>query len=109
MGAELSRGFLFQLLLSDLFKIQAISFQDRTGIPKINRAQLGSVLIPRPEATEQTEISEALFSVDTSRDVGHRRHAALQQLFRTLLHQLMTAQIRLHDLDVPELEAATAE
>lgn len=30
----------------------------------------------------------------------------LTDLFRPLLHQLVTAQIRVHDLDLPELEAA---
>ncbi|MDO9069068.1 MAG: restriction endonuclease subunit S [Deltaproteobacteria bacterium] len=33
----------------------------------------------------------------------------LDSLFRTLLHQLMTAQIRVHDLDLSELETATME
>ena len=30
---------------------------------------------------------------------------SLTSLFRTLLHQLMTAQIRVHDLDLPVLGA----
>ena len=42
-------------------------------------------------------------------NVHRRKHAALTALFRTLLHQLMTAQIRVHDLDLPELEAAIAK
>ncbi len=31
------------------------------------------------------------------------KHAALTALFRTLLHQLMTAQIRVHALDLSEM------
>ena len=30
----------------------------------------------------------------------------INELFRTLLDQLMTAQIQVHDLDLPELEIA---
>ena len=33
-----------------------------------------------------------------------RRKVLLANLFRTLLHQLMTAQIRVHDLDLDLLE-----
>ena len=45
-----------------------------------------------------------------AKEVGSRakafklvKHAALSTLFRTLLHQLMTAQIRVNGLDFPEL------
>ena len=33
-----------------------------------------------------------------------RRRVSLKDLFRTLLHQLMTAQIRVHDLDLSFLQ-----
>jgi len=34
-----------------------------------------------------------------------RKHASLAALFRTLLHPLMTAQFRVHDLDLDRLLA----
>ena len=34
-----------------------------------------------------------------------RKHAALSALFRTLLHPLMTAQFRVHDLEIDRLLA----
>jgi hypothetical protein len=42
--------------------------------------------------------------VDRKLKLHERKHAALTALFRTLLHQLMTAQIRVHDLDLALLE-----
>lgn len=96
------RAFLFQLLLSPQFNKQAVSFQDRTGIPKINRAQLGSILLPNPVEAEQLEIAEALSLFDRRVDVIEQKRQNLTDLFRTLRHQLMTAQIRLHDLDLSE-------
>jgi hypothetical protein len=54
--------------------------------------------------TEQTEIVSALTALDAKTAIHQRKHAALTDLFHTLLHQLMTAQIRIHDLDLPELE-----
>ena len=101
---ELSRDFLFQLILSDTFRKQAVSYQDRTGIPKVNRAQLGSLIILKPSFGEQTEIAKALTVLDERRNGIHRKRATLNDLFRTLLHQLMTAQIRVHDLDLSFLE-----
>ena len=41
--------------------------------------------------------------VERKLSLHQRKHAALTTLFRTLLHQLMTAQIHVHALDLPEL------
>jgi len=58
--------------------------------------------IPLPGKKEQLEIAAILERVATK----HREHAAtkdtLSDLFRTLLHQLMTAEIRVNDLDLEE-------
>ena len=42
----------------------------------------------------------ALSSLDCKLALHCRKHATLTALFRTLLHQLMTAQIRVHDVDL---------
>jgi type I restriction enzyme, S subunit len=60
--------------------------------------------IPRPSAEEQATISDALNKVDLQRRTHERMREALTSLFRTLLDQLMTAQIRVHDLDLSALE-----
>jgi type I restriction enzyme S subunit len=98
------REFLFYYLLSEKFKKVAISFQDRTGIPKINRAQLGSIHLACPSKEEQAEIAEALFSCDSRRDLAQRKKSQLQDLFHTLLHELMTAKTRVHEPQVLEAE-----
>lgn len=59
--------------------------------------------IPLPSLGEQREIADVFAALDQKEKVHERKHAALTDLFRTLLHQLMTAQIRVHDLDLPEL------
>jgi len=76
-AGQLGRGFLFQLLLSDAFNKRAVSHQDRTGIPKINRAQLGSVLLPKPALNEQIEIAESLVPFDRRIDQLRRKEVAL--------------------------------
>jgi type I restriction enzyme S subunit len=53
-----------------------------------------------PGIEEQTEIVRQLHLVERKIKLKETKHAALTDLFRTLLHQLMTAQIRVHDLDL---------
>ena len=55
---------------------------------------------------EQQEIVAILGALDAKGAVHARTRASLSSLFRTLLHQLMTAQIRVHDLDLSALEEA---
>ena len=59
--------------------------------------------VPVPALDEQHEIAAVFAALDWKEKVHQRKHTALTALFRTLLHQLMTAQIRIHALDLPEL------
>lgn len=61
--------------------------------------------VPRPSRAEQQEIECALDTVDRTRRARILTRDNLTQLFRTLLHELMTAQIRVHDLDLSALDA----
>ncbi len=62
--------------------------------------------IPRPSKDEQLVIADTLSKVDSKRRTHEQTRDAFAALFRTLLHQLMTAQIRVHDLDLSALEEA---
>lgn len=61
--------------------------------------------IPIPTIEEQRRIAETLAALERKERVHERKHRSLSDLFRTLLHQLMTAQIRVQNLDIPELSA----
>ena len=62
--------------------------------------------IPVPSLEEQREIVDVFAALDMKQKVHERKHAAVTDLFRTMLHQLMTAQIRVYNLDLPGLEIA---
>jgi len=47
-----------------------------------------------PPLPEQREIARILSAVDRKIEAEERRKAALQALFKTMLHQLMTGQVR---------------
>jgi type I restriction enzyme, S subunit len=59
----------------------------------------------KPPLSDQTDIAGILGIIDRRITSAESRRLVLGELFRTLLHQLMTAQIRVHDLKIPELEA----
>jgi type I restriction enzyme, S subunit len=73
-----------------------------------NRNEISVLKIQLPPYAEQREIAETVATIDRKIDLCRRKHAALTNLFDTLLHRLMTGQIRVNKLDLPELESAIA-
>ncbi len=57
-------------------------------------------LIPVPEKDEQMEIVNIFSQLDNKEQVYLRKQASLRDLFRTLLHELMTAKIRVHEFEL---------
>lgn len=90
---QLVRDFLFHYLLSAGFLERIKSFQDRTGIPKVNRDQLSSVPLPQPPVGEQREIAEILTCCDGKIVALEAEAALLNELFRALLDDLMTGRV----------------
>jgi type I restriction enzyme S subunit len=78
-------------------------------VPSIASTRLHATLFPLPKSDEQDEMCAAFVALDQKRELHTRKHATLSALFRTLLHELMTARIRVHNFDLPELEAASRE
>ncbi len=77
-----------------------------TNLACINTNKLKAFPILIPPIEEQREIVRILASIDEKLFLQKRRHNALTDLFRTILHDLMTAQIRLPSLDLSVLNAA---
>ncbi len=65
----------------------------------ISGTRLGDLLIPLPSRAEQEEISAAVGTVDQKLANHRQKLTANQDLFRTLLHELMTAKTRVHELE----------
>lgn len=56
---------------------------------------------------EANQIAAALATIDRKLAHHQQKRAALNDLFQTTLHQLMTAQIRVGDLDIDTSEVTT--
>ena len=69
----------------------------------INSGTLKRMLLPLPRLDEQKEIVCQLDLLERKLKLHKAKHSVLNNLFRTLLHQLMTAQLRVNDLHLPEL------
>jgi type I restriction enzyme S subunit len=59
-----------------------------------------------PPLDEQREIVAVLDAIDRKIDLHKRKRAVLEELFKSLLHKLMTGEIRVADLDLSALETA---
>lgn len=61
---------------------------------------LKTIPIPIPPRAEQEEIATAFQALEKKQGASIRKQANLQDFFRTLLHELMTAKTRVHELEI---------
>ena len=66
-------------------------------------AFLKSLPIPLPELVEQREIVTILDAIDRKIALHQQKESVLDELFRSLLHKLMTGEISFEDLDLSAL------
>lgn len=78
---------------------------NRTTIPNLSRARLGDLSMPVPNLDEQCEIVTILDAIDRKIDLHRRKRAVLDDLFKALLHKLMTGKIRVSDLNLSALQS----
>ena len=84
----------FALRYQDLYGVAGAS----STIAHLPEVQLKMLQVPLPSRNEQDTLVESLNAVDNKIALHQSKHAAFTALFRTLLHQFMTAQIRVHNL-----------
>lgn len=76
-------------------------YAEGVSVPTLNRNSVHPVQISIPSLSVQQEISGSLFAIDQKIETEQIRKKALEELFRTLLHSLMTGKIRVTHLEVP--------
>lgn len=68
--------------------------------PQLNKKDIAPLKFPLPPVEEQEEIAVAIDAAEDKATLHRRKRNNLQDLFRTLLHELMTAKIRVHGLEI---------
>lgn len=86
---------------TSLLSGQAIRTAD--GKFNINAGTLQRMLVPKPDIDQQEKIANIAAYLDAKVDNFFLRKEKLKDLFQTLLHQLMTAKIRVSDLNLDSL------
>ncbi len=85
-------------------------FTERGTVSSINNVYNASLAatIPvlYPSLGEQREIADILQTVDLKIDIHESKKRSLQELFKTMLHKLLTAQIRVNDLEINTSEVS---
>jgi type I restriction enzyme S subunit len=73
-----------------------------TGVnhPRTSWSALSKFMLGLPPIHEQEEMAYSLNFIDKKIDVEERKKSTLQQLFKTMLHKLMTGEIRVKNLDL---------
>jgi len=80
------------------------------GTMTLNLDDIETFKVPCPsDPAEANEIVEILLALDRKIDLHKRKRAVLEELFKSLLHKLMTGEIRVADLDLSALEVAAPE
>jgi type I restriction enzyme S subunit len=72
----------------------------KVTLPILNKSNFENFKIAAPERKEQEEIAGYLGILDQKLENAGQKTAQLQDLFRTLLHELMTAKTRVHELEI---------
>ena len=75
---------------------------------KLTQGVLKNLPIPLPPLDEQREIARILQAVDAKIAAEQARRTALEELFKTLLHQLMSGRIRVPNIVGGELSCDSA-
>lgn len=67
----------------------------------ISGTRLGNLSIPLPSLDEQEEISSVIGTIDKKLEKHQMKLRTYKDLFRTLLHELITAKTRVHEIEIP--------
>ena len=100
-----SNGNIEQTFLFDWFQMFDLRTITELGpTPQLNKKNLLPLCIPIPPTQEeQLEIVAILDAIDRKIDLHRRKRAVLEELFKALLHKLMTGEIRAGELNLPAL------
>jgi type I restriction enzyme S subunit len=97
---QITRDYLFHLLVSKPFTEYAIQGSARAGMPKVNREHLFEFRVRLPNLEKQTELAGTLDAVseETQRleSVYQRKLAELDALKKSLLHEAFTGNLQNH-------------
>lgn len=91
------------VLMSDRFQNALEMASPQTTIKTITAPVLRSLRLPTPNQAEQQEIVAILDAIDRKIWLHRRKRDVLDELFNSLLHKLMTGEVRVGELELSSI------
>ena len=98
--------FLYYLVQRAQFIQQLAGIEHGASYPAVTDRIVKEQPVPVPSLEEQREIVTILDAIDRKIDLHRRKRAVLDDLFKALLHKLMTGEIRASELDLSALQSS---
>ncbi|HPA99906.1 MAG TPA: restriction endonuclease subunit S, partial [Candidatus Marinimicrobia bacterium] len=89
--------FYFQMIRNKLLSMRFGGAQ-----PNINQQIIKQISLPLPPLPIQQKIASILSAIDAKIEAEENKKKALEELFKSLLHNLMTGKIRVNNLKLNE-------
>lgn len=110
IGEEVLSRYLYHYLMSRYDAIRSLAHGGQQQNLNLDIVRKIEVPVPR-KSEEQQEIVDVLDALDRKIDLHRRKRDVLDQLFKSLLHKLMTGEVSVGDLDLsalPRVEGSAA-
>lgn len=101
---KLDPHFLVTSFYSPNVRTRMLAIASGLTTPHLNVADVRNLVLPIPSISDQLLISGCIKAIDRRLTALREGAVTRRTLFRTLLRQLMSAEIRVHDLDLSALE-----
>jgi type I restriction enzyme S subunit len=97
---RLDKNYLVNFLASEIGQREIRTRTTKTSQPKLALMRIKTIPIFLPPLPTQHQIAAILSAVDEKIEKEENTKNAIDSLFQSMLHELMTAKIRVHDLDI---------
>lgn len=101
-AGQVADRFVYYLVQREEFIGQLANEESGASYPAVTDRIVKGQPVPVPPPEEQREIVAILDALDRKADFHRRKRAVLDDLFQALLHKLMTGEIPVADLNVPD-------
>ena len=93
-----AHNFLYYVVQRNQFVQQLAEIETGASYPAVTDRMVKEQVVPVPSLEEQYEIVAILDAIDRKIDLHSRKRAVLDDLFKALLHKLMTGEIQITNL-----------
>ncbi|MGB7531369.1 MAG: restriction endonuclease subunit S [Halobacteriota archaeon] len=97
---ELKPDYLYQFFNSERYWEQINKNKGGRLKGGVNSSVLVNLKIPFPPLSEQQQIAHILSTVDKKIEIEKRRKTTFKELFKTMLHKLMSGEMRLKEVEI---------